>query len=408
MTEHSNVMGGSTAARRVNCPGSYQMEKDIPGKSSEFADRGSMLHAAMELIFQEDPANTKELQPLLNELQGQDMGFEGHEITEDLIADKIAPAMRAWWEIDAEYDIVEIFIEQRVTLEEIVPGAFGTSDIFGVDASGRLHVLDWKFGDGVPVPVEENIGLGFYAACVLNDPDPDINDFCQQLPPADESMEVVLHIIQPRAGIEQCRFTWQTDDIWIDQLTERFAETEKLMHVDNPPLKTGDWCKFCRGKLKCPEYQNMTVAVQGKAPDQMTAVQLGDYLEKAKLLEGWIKDLNVYALEQAKAGVQIPGFKLVEGREGPRQFEDAAAAEEICKKSRVKADDMYDKKLKSPTQLEKTAPNVYKKKLAALVTRAKGKLVLAPETDKRPAVSGSMQLLGAALSETKQETGNSK
>ena len=409
MTEHSHVMGGSTAARRIHCPGSYKYESQVPDKgSSEYADRGSMLHAAMELLLNEDPANVKEAQPLLNQLVGQNMGFEGHEITDELIATKISPALYAWWEIDKEYGIEEIFIEQKVSLQTILPGAFGTADIIGRDKSGRLHVLDWKFGDGVPVPVENNLGAGFYAAGVLYDEEePELNEFCQTLPPVDEPLEVVLHIIQPRAGYDEYRFTWHTDDKWIESVVNMIVEAGEKMKLDEPPLATGDWCKFCSAKVFCPEYQKLTVAVQGKEPANMSSVELADFLNKAILIDGWVKELWSYAQSQAEQGVQIPGFKLVKGRAGNRKFEDEAEAEAICKKSRVKADAMYDKKLKSPTQLEQTAPNVYKKKLAKLVTRAEGKLTLVPDTDSRPAVEGSMQLLGAELTKI-QEKGKSK
>ena len=409
MTDHSHVMGGSTATRRIHCPGSYKYESQVPDKgSSEDADRGSMLHAAMELLLNEDPRNVKEAQPLLNQLEGQDMGFEGHEITADLIATKLSPALYAWWEIDKEYEIEEIFIEQKVSLQTILPGAFGTADVIGRDKDKRLHVIDWKFGDGVSVPVENNLGAGFYAAGVLYDEEePELNEFCQTLPPADEPLEVVLHIIQPRAGYDQYRFTWETDDRWIDSVVAMIQEAGEKMQLEEPPLATGDWCRFCSAKVFCPEYQQLTVATQAKEPEGMTSIELADYLTKADLLKGWIRALWNYAESQAEQGVQIPGFKLVQGRAGNRKFRDEAEAEAICKKSRVKADVMYDKKLKSPTQLENLAPNVYKKKLAKLVERPKGKLTLVPDTDPRPAVEGSMQLLGAELAKI-QETGNSK
>jgi hypothetical protein len=59
MSDHSHVMGGSSATKRINCPASYQLEAAMPEgtESSSYADRGSMLHAAMELLLTADPAN---------------------------------------------------------------------------------------------------------------------------------------------------------------------------------------------------------------------------------------------------------------------------------------------------------------------------------------------------------------
>lgn len=56
---------------------------------------------------------------------------------------------------------------------------------------------------------------------------------------------------------------------------------------------------------------------------------------------------------------------------------------------RLKADDMYDKKLISPTTAEKLLKTDPKKwdKLKELITRASGKPSVAPATDKRPALA---------------------
>ena len=160
VSEHSNVMGGSTAAQRRNCPGSFSLEAEMPkGPESEFAKRGSMLHACMELLITADPENIEAAEPLMQELIGQDMGFgDEFQVTQELVDTKLRPALAAWFEIVAEYGIDDWFIEQRVSLEAVVPGAFGTADILAKDTSNRLHSLDWKFGDGVPVPVEANDG----------------------------------------------------------------------------------------------------------------------------------------------------------------------------------------------------------------------------------------------------------
>ena len=57
-SEHSSFIGGSNCARRVNCPASYQMEQKLPvsakDESSDYADEGSALHAAMAYILNED------------------------------------------------------------------------------------------------------------------------------------------------------------------------------------------------------------------------------------------------------------------------------------------------------------------------------------------------------------------
>ena len=52
---HSSLVGGSSADRRINCPGSYQLEQKLPAttknESSSYADEGTALHAAMQHIL---------------------------------------------------------------------------------------------------------------------------------------------------------------------------------------------------------------------------------------------------------------------------------------------------------------------------------------------------------------------
>lgn len=405
MTEHSHIMGGSTAAQRINCPGSYLLEQQMPEKaSSEFADRGSMLHAAMELLLLADPKNMKEAQPLFNDLEGQNMGFEGHEITAELIADKLGPALQAWFEIDKKYQIRDIFIEQRVSLEVVIPGAFGTADILGIDAKKRLHVLDWKFGDGVPVPVEGNLGAGFYAAAALYDTDEEVKDFIADMPD-DQSLQVVLHIIQPipHSG-ENALQTWETDGAWIEALIDQAVAAIEQAHKPGAPTKPGPWCRWCSAKPICPAHTALASEALGKAPESMTAVDLSDAMHKADLLKDWITAIYDLALQEMEGGAAVPGYKLVEKR-ATRQWVDAQQAEEILKKSKIKVDDMYKKTLMSPTQIEKKHVKLYTKKLTALVEKKSSGVTIAPDSDKRPAVTGSMQLLANALPEnSEQET----
>ena len=53
--QHSNIVGGSTAKRVINCPGSVALVNKMPPKpSSEFADRGTLLHDVIAEILGKD------------------------------------------------------------------------------------------------------------------------------------------------------------------------------------------------------------------------------------------------------------------------------------------------------------------------------------------------------------------
>lgn len=120
--------------------------------------------------------------------------------------------------------------------------------------------------------------------------------------------------------------------------------------------------------------------------------QLGLLGEAIDLVEGWAKALRAELERRMLAGGEVPGFKLVKGREGIRKFTDEALAEQQAKSFRLKREEMYDFKLKSPTSFEKMyADGIIGKKqwpkLQALITRSEGGLSVAPAADKRPAVT---------------------
>ena len=75
-------------------------------------------------------------------------------LTQDLIDEKIKPAMEALDAIDPD-QTMEYEVETRVGFGDLLPGVFGSTDLIGRIGS-RAIVLDWKFGDGVMVEVEEN------------------------------------------------------------------------------------------------------------------------------------------------------------------------------------------------------------------------------------------------------------
>ena len=397
MLDHSHVMGGSTAKRRINCPGSLQAEKASPEQAtSEFALRGSMLHAAMELLLTADPADMKEAEPLLTELITQDLGFgEEYEITQELVDEKLRPALDAWFTVRDEYEWDDWFIEQRVSLESVVPGAFGTADLIGKDIAKRLHVLDWKFGDGIVVPVEGSEALGFYAGATLYDEDLELKEFCEDI------SGVVLHIVQPRVGSDIVLHTWETTEDWIEKLVDQISTAMELAGQPEPPLKAGSWCQFCRARVTCPAQQALASMALSNAPKSMTSVDLGAAMTMAQQLKTWIAEVVKLAQTEAEAGAVIPGYKLVNKRP-TRVWTDADAAEKVFRNAKIKVGDMFNRKLISPTQAQKLDKELYDSRLSDIVVMHSSGTTLVADSDKRQAIVSSTELLAAAL--PKQET----
>jgi len=396
-TQHSHVMGGSTATQRRHCAGSYYWEQQAPEPpASEFADRGSMLHAAMQLLITADPGSMRKAEPVLKELIGQDLGFEGHEVTQELVDTKLRPALKAWFEIVKKWGINDWFIEQRVSLEAVIPGAFGTADILAKDAQNRLHALDWKFGDGYAVEVKANDGAAFYTAAALYDDDEEIAKFCENI------TGIVFHIVQPRKGSDAVYDSWETDEKWIDRWLDQTVASMQLARLPDPPTKPGSWCKWCRAKPICPSYDTMASEALGKEPKALDATSLADALKKARLLKSWITEVFKLAQRELEGGAALPGYKLV-NKLPRRQWVDSEEAEKRMRAARLLVAQMYHKTLISPTQLEKVKPNLYRRMSDDYVTLKSSGLTVVDDTDSRPAVSGSVELLANALPQRPSE-----
>jgi len=389
--EHSAIMGGSTAARRINCPGSYNLEGQVPKPpDSEFAKQGTVYHAVMELMLVADPNGDLETKNHMNVLVGQDMGFgPDWKITEEQVNTKIMPAWGAWMEAKEKYGIDDWFIEQRVSLEKVIPGAYGTVDILGIGKDKWLNVVDWKFGDGVVVPAEANTQLGFYAACALYDEDDEIKEFCADV------QGVRLIIIQPRVGSDHVLDVWETDEEWIEKLVDLAATAADAAVKPNATIKAGDHCRWCRAKVICPAYKELGTTALGKEPKSMSAVELATALDSAKLLKGWIADVYALAQLELESGANVPGWKLVEKRPR-RMWADIDEVIKLLKRRKVKVSESYKRVLMSPAQMEKSIPTMYSKVLDKLVELKSSGLTLVEDSDKRAAVQDQFALLAAA------------
>ena len=186
----------------------------------------------------------------------------------------------------------------------------------------------------------------------------------------------------------------------------------------NPYIKEPTWvntylnpaeksCKFCRAKATCPalrdeltkttaqvtvatadEFADLTVPAVSETTEQQWLEAL---VEKADMFEDLLKSARAEIERRLLAGVPSEKFKLVAGKRGARQWEDAKAAESELKSMRVKVDDMYDRKLISPTSAEKlfkngTLGDRQWQKLQQCIVQKDGGPSVQPVSDPRPAL----------------------
>lgn len=369
MSAHAQL-SPSSAARWMTCPGSVALCKDIPDSSSDAASEGTMMHTVAAHCL---AANTDA------------SGYIGVTDTETglILQPEQAQAVQKY--VDHVRDVVRatkgrLLVEQRVGIDHLTmePGAQGTADAV-ILTPDELIVLDAKFGRGVEVQAENNPQLLMYACGVLKEWDI-----------AYDFQRVRVGIIQPRLGAAP---EWSLS---VNELNNFAAEVqfsaELTRQPDAPLVPSPKGCQWCRAKATCPAIRTSvmndfdTVVAETADDDDLARV-----MANADMIEKWVKAVRAEVERRLLAGEPVPGYKLVQGKKGNRQWTSADDAEALLKSMRIKHDQMYDYKLASPTSLEKLAkageigPRQWPK-IAELITQSEGSPSVAPVSDKRPAL----------------------
>jgi hypothetical protein len=350
---HSKIVGGSTAARVIACPGSVALVQAAPPQAeSKYAAEGTFLHAAITALLED---------------------AERLPMTDEQRDNKIAPALELLDQVDPDRDM-EFRTEVRVDFGDFLPGVFGSVDLLG-KIGNRAIILDWKFGDGVVVEAEENKQLMFYAAAAQ-----------RSAPWAFEGVdEVELVIIQPPM-IKR----WVTTRARISRFEDQlFAAVQEAKQPD-AMLQTGDHCRWCAAKPTCPMMTGAADRAVKVKFDALDKQQISIYLQQADMLDGWISDLRELAQRALDNGQTIPGYKLVAKR-GTRKWLD----EDKARAALIEAG------LQDPDVTTLVSPAVAEKKLKKLpdgltVSVSSGN-TMAPDSDPRPAVLQLGQLLKKVL-----------
>jgi hypothetical protein len=371
MTAHAKF-GASNAKRRMNCPGSLTAEAPFPDESSPYAELGTAAHELGEFC-------------LVNGHEDA-FAFIGEEHNGHKVDDNMARAVQVYIDHIRATALLEPSLcryEKRFSLDKLDPPMpmFGTADciIYGKE-SGTLYVIDYKHGQGVAVEVEDNAQLKYYALGAILE----IGDKA----PVNR---VTTIVVQPRAmhpdgPVRQ--HSYSRDEI-MDFGTELIDAAHESLKPNAPRL-AGDHCKFCKAAGTCSALRNDALAVAqdefGAVKDlnDLTPAEVADYLEKVPLIEEWIKSLRRHANYILESGNALPGYKLVEKRPTRRwRVEDEFVA--WATEEGLDDDDIYEKKLKSPSQIERI---VGKKNLpTSLVMAVSTGTSMVADTDNRPSVA---------------------
>ena len=345
---HSNIVGGSTAKRLINCPGSRALVNTVPEKaSSKYAEEGSRLHDAMHMILS-----------------------HGGSVEDYPDNEKLILALDSLNEIDPNNEL-EFATEVNVHFNDFLAGVYGSCDLAG-RIRNRAIVLDWKFGDGVAVDAEENEQLMFYTAAGMR---------TEALRWVFEGVdEIELIIVQP-PYVKR----WLTTPGRIKAFERTLYDAVQASFKPNAPYAAGDHCRWCAGKPICPLLTGQlerAVATKVKAID---VEKVGNALAFAILAEEWAKSVRELAQTMLENNAPVPGWKLVPKR-ATRQWVDAEGAREALEQMGLDNSELIETTLRSPAQIEKVLKKhkleLPKEHVVAVSTGN----TIAPESDPRPAV----------------------
>ncbi len=367
------TLGPSDSDRWFNCPGAIRESRGLPRPESEYAKIGTAAHWVGETCLKSgENADAYIGQKAPN----------GVEVDRDM-----ATAVQVYLDevrrLEAE-TFAPVEVETRADLRHIDPDLWGTYDSRLVVPGEVAYVNDYK--NGAKVVEADAMQLRIYALDALKH----------------DVQRVVTTVIQPNAQhpdgpVRSHEYTRAELEAFVPEL----AEHAKATRDPAAPLKAGKWCHYCPKAPTCATLQARSleiaqaefsevidptrpVAKAPPRPQEMTTTDLAKVLQLAPVVEAWLEQVAVYARQLAQTGVEIPGYKLVQGKEGNRQWRDELMAAAELEKNGVEP---YETKVISPATAEKALGKAAFRPLGATLTyRAPGAIALVPVTDKRPAL----------------------
>ena len=359
------LLSASSAHRWLNCPPSAVAAELYARETSEYAAEGTQAHEVAEQVARARvverlpyPSPSTAYVDVPTEMVDHAVGY----------ADYILEQVRS--------DDAVVLLEQRVDVTPWVPGGFGTCDCVVLQGD-TMDVIDYKYGKGVTVDAEGNEQLSLYGLGALND-----------FGIAYDVETVRLHIYQPRL---------HNVSVWSRSAADLLAWGEQVKTVaalaarGEGYYRAGDWCKFCPHAGECRELtRECTTFVEGHevhvAVPVLSGHEVAEVLRMEPLVTLWLRRVKAHALSALLDGGEVPGWKVVEGKQGNRRWTDELEVlDYLTDALGYDRADVTETHLLSPAAMDKV---VGKKKaaevLARYIERAPGAPALAPESDKRP------------------------
>lgn len=382
MPEQHAVLSASGAARWLNCPPSVKLEQEYGRETaSDFAVEGTAAHALAEnqLRRYTDEIDEETYQKNLMYIEALYADYVDCNM-KDYVDKYCDEVIEQFAKAYAKYkNAAVMFIECRLDFERWVPGGFGTGDVV-ILTPDYVHVIDLKYGKGVPVSAADNPQLKLYALGAIHNYE-SVYDFT----------EVKTTILQPRLDhISEAQYPLQTLLAWAESTVRPAAQ---LAYEGKGEFKAGEHCRWCKAKAVCRHRNtaalDFIVPYTERNPNTLNEEEISKVYLRMQEIRSYLTDLETYALKAALNGTVFPGLKLVEGRSN-RKYGDELKVAEALKKSGMPEERIYERKLLALTALEKAlGAKLVSEVIGDLIVKPQGSPVLVSEQDKRPALSST-------------------
>lgn len=355
----------SSSHRWLNCTPSARLELEFEDHESEAAAEGTAAHALCE----------HKLRRALKQRSKRPVSRFDSDEMESYTDDYVAFVMELYAQAKQVCPDPQLLIEQRLDFSCYVPDGFGTGDCILV-ADKTLHIVDFKYGQGILVEAEENPQMMLYALGALR-----IFDCLYEVE------QVSMTIFQPRRE-NVSTWTISVADLkaWAEKTLMPKAEMAFKGEGEYAP---GAWCQFCKAAVRCrarAEAKLQLAQYEFKAPPLLTDEEIEDILGKLDDLTRWANEIMAYAQDAAiNHGKEWHGFKLVESRTN-RKYTDEDAVAAAAKAAGFT--DIYKQSLITLTEMERLmGKDTFREVLGDLVTKPQGKPTLVPASDKRAPIT---------------------
>lgn len=361
MSEHA-ILSASSAHRWLACTPSARLELEFDDNSGAAADEGTAAHALAEHKLRK-ALKMRSKKPV-SKYDSDEMDTHTDDYV-SFVLEQIAQAK-------LKCSDPMVLIEQKLDFSKYVKDGFGTGDCV-IIADGTLHIVDFKYGQGVLVEAEDNPQMKLYAlgALELFDGIYDIN-------------EVSMIIFQPRRE-NVSTYTVSKESLykWAEEVLKPTAD---IAYEGGGEYVPGEHCQFCRAAVKCrarAESKMKLAAFEFALPPLLSDEEIAEILASIGDLASWANEIIAYATDAAvNHGKQWPGFKVVEGR-SIRKYSDEEAVAAAAKAAGYR--DIYRQSLITITEMEKLmGKSKFNEVLGGLIIKPPGKPTLVPLSDKRP------------------------